>query len=109
MKSIIDNRTALSTSNNPNLTSIETRSERILQSAINSSFQMVYKKPEIKTQELKTVDTFAHASTINDERPSQNPVPADAKARPPLDSQELLAIMQEMAREEAERLYSDRM
>lgn len=60
-------------------------------------------------QERKTIDTLKHALAINAERSSQDPAPTDAASNPPLAWQELRAVIQEMARKEAERLCSDRM
>lgn len=57
-----------------------TSPERILQSATNSSFWMVYKNPEVETQEQETVEPLEQALAIIEKGPLQDPVSADVAA-----------------------------
>lgn len=71
---------------------MEADPKRILQSATNPSFRMMYKNPAIDTQKRETIDTLEHALAIHDVEPSKN-LSGNAAAQPHLNTQKLRAIM----------------
>lgn len=109
-------RNTLSNTTNAALALRADETERILRREANPSFRTAYKNPVHGGQEVDDpVETLEHALESDDDGPHLPPVhgalstPALARSTAdPLASAELYAIRRQMAREEADRLYTSR-